>query len=71
MLILVSIIVFQRRNPRPPHACRPPTPALGRHVKNGHVKDATQAVAQDAAQDVAEGVLGAAENGSMKVLIVA
>jgi len=34
-----------------------------KHVKDGHVKDA--------AQDVAEDVLGAAEDGSVKVQIVA
>ena len=41
--------------------------ALGRHEKDGHVKDAAQAVAQDVAEDV----FGAVENGSLEVLIVA
>jgi len=41
--------------------------ALGRHVNDEHVKGA----AQDVAQDPQEGVLGAAENGSVKVFIVA
>ena len=36
----------------------PPTLALGRRVKDGHMKDA--------AQDVAEDALGAAENGSVR-----
>ena len=39
------------------------------HVKDGHMKDAAQDVA--VAQDVAEDVLGAAEDGSEKVFIVA
>jgi len=38
--------------------------ALGRHVKDEHVKDAAQDMAQDVAQDVAV----AAEDGSVKVL---
>ena len=33
----------------------PPHAALGRHVKDGHVKDAAQGVAQDVAQDVPQG----------------
>ena len=44
-------------------------------MKDEHVKDAAQDVAQDLAGDVAEDVvedmLGAAEDRSMKVLIVA
>ena len=39
--------------------------ALGRHVKDEHVKDA----AKDAAEDVAGDVLGAAEDGSVEVLM--
>jgi len=39
-------------------------------VKGKHVKDAAQDVAKNATQDVAEDVLGAAEDGSMKVLIL-
>ena len=41
--------------------------ALRSRVKDGHVKDAAQDVADDATQDVAEGVLGAAEDGSSSV----
>jgi len=44
-------------------------------VKDEHVKGVAQEVAQDvtqgAAQDVTQGVLGAAEDGGVKVLIVA
>ena len=36
-----------------------------------HVKDMAQDVAEDGTQDMAEDVLGAAEDGSVKVLIVA
>ena len=39
VFVVLSIVVVQRWNPRPTHAS-PPTPALGRHVKDGHVKDA-------------------------------
>jgi len=39
-------------------------------VKDKHVKGAAQDVAQDVTQDVAGGVLGAAEDGTVKVLIV-
>ena len=50
-----------------------PRAALRRHVKDKHVKDAAQNVAQDVAQDlaqdVAENVLGAAGDGSAKMLI--
>jgi len=41
------------------------------HVKDEPVKDAAQDVTQDVAQDVAEDVPGAAEDGSVKVFIVA
>jgi len=41
------------------------------HVKDGHVKDAAQDMAGDVTQDVAEDVLGAAEDGSVKVFIMA
>ena len=45
------------------------------HVRDEHVKDAAQDVAegvtQDVTQDVAEEVSGAAEDGSVKVFIVA
>ena len=51
------------RNRRVP----PPTFALGRHVKDGHVND----MAQDAAQDATQGVLDAAEDGGVAVFIVA
>ena len=37
------------------------------HVRDGHVKDAAQDVGGDVTQDVAEDVLGAAENGSSSV----
>ena len=40
-------------------------------MKDRHVKDAAHDVAQDRTQDVAEGVLGAAEDRSAKVLIAA
>ena len=40
-------------------------------MKDEHVKDAAQDVAEDVMQDVAGDVLGAAEDGSLKVLIVA
>ena len=33
------------------------------HVRDGHVKDAAQDVAEDVTQEVAEDVLGAAEGG--------
>jgi len=26
---VVALVIFQRRNPRPTHACHPPTPPLG------------------------------------------
>jgi len=48
----------------------PPRAALGRHVKDGHVKDAAQDAAQDVAQAVAGGNFGAAEDGSVKVLVL-
>ena len=35
---LVVRVIFQRRNPRPMHACHPHA-ALGRHVRDGHVTD--------------------------------
>ena len=41
------------------------------HVKDEHVKDAAQDVTQDVTQDVAGDVSGAAEDGSVKVFIVA
>jgi len=44
---IIARAIFQRRNPRPTHACRPHA-ALGRNMKDGHEKGA--------AQDVAEGV---------------
>ena len=40
-------------------------------MRDEHVKDAAHDVAQDRTQDVAEGVLGAAEDRSAKVLIAA
>ena len=66
-VLILLIVIFQRRNPRLSHACRPPTLALGLHVKDKHVKDAAQGAAGNVTQDLAEGVLGAAEDGSMKV----
>ena len=39
-------------------------------MKDEHVKDAAQDVAEEETQDVAEDVLGAAEDGSVKVLVV-
>ena len=52
VFVVVSIAIFQRRNPRPTHAWRPSHAALGRHVKDKHVKDVTQ--------DLAFGCLGGA-----------
>ena len=54
----------------------PPALALRWHVKDErvkdkHMKDAAQGVAEDVTQDVAEEVLGAAEDGSVKVFVVA
>ena len=37
------------------------------HVRDEHVKDAAQDVAEDVTQDAAEDVLGAAEDGSSSV----
>jgi len=52
----------------------PPSRPLGQHLKDRHVKevaqDAAQKVAQNMAQDVAQDVLGAAKDGSVKVLIL-
>ena len=62
MLSAVYIPIFQRPNPRPTHVYRL---ALGRRVKDGHVKN----VAEDVAQDVAGGVLGIAKDGSANVFI--
>ena len=39
------------------------------HVKNEHMKDVAQDVAEDKTQDVAEHVFGVAKDGSVKVLI--
>jgi len=52
-VLIVARVIFQRRNPRPTHACRPHA-AIGRHVKDEHVKDAAQDVAEDVPQDVAQ-----------------
>ena len=41
------------------------------HVRDEHVKDAAQDVAKNETRDAAEDVLGAAEDGSVKVFIVA
>jgi len=61
--------------PTPNTRVLPLTLVLGYHVKDEHVKGVAQEVAQDvtqgAAQDVTQGVLGAAEDGGVKVLIVA
>ena len=38
MVFIFSTLIFQQRNPRPKHACRPHA-ALGRCAKDGHVKD--------------------------------
>ena len=40
-------------------------------MKDEHVKDAAQDVAKDVTHDVGEDVLGAAEDGSVKVFIEA
>ena len=49
--VLISpIVIFQLNNPRPAHAC--PHATLGRHVKDEHVKDAAQGVAEDVEEDV-------------------
>jgi len=44
---------------------------LGEHVRDEPVKDAAQDVTQDVTQDVVEDMSGAAEDGSVKVFIVA
>ena len=41
------------------------------HVRDEPMKDAVQDVAEDLTQDVAEDVSGTAEDGSVKVLVVA
>ena len=41
------------------------------HAKDKHVKDAAQDVAETVMQDVAEDVLGAAEDGSVKMFVEA
>ena len=69
-VFIVARAIFQRRNPRP-HTHAATYAALRRHVKDEHVKDAAQGVAEDVTQDVAEEVLGAAEDGSVKVFVVA
>jgi len=45
-LFIQARVIFQRRNPRQTHACRPHA-ALGRHVKDEHVKDAALDVTED------------------------
>ena len=55
--------------PTPNTRMPPPTLALRLHVKGKHVKDA-QDVVEDVTQDVVEGMLGAAEDGGLKVLIL-
>jgi len=57
---VVSIVIIQRAAPRDAH---------WRHGKDEHVNDMAQDAAQDVAQDVTQDVLGAAEDGSMKVFI--
>ena len=49
----------------------PPKLSLGWNVLNKHMKDTAQDVAEDVTEDVAKYVLGAAEDGSVKVFIVA
>ena len=58
--------------PTPNTRVPPPTLALWWHVKDGHVKDAAQDVAENVTKDVAEDVSGAAEakDGNVKVLIL-
>ena len=43
--------------------------ALGRHVKDEHVKNAAQDMVQDVAQNVAKDVFGAAEDGGVNLSI--
>jgi len=66
---ILPIAIFQRRNPRPTHACCPHAD-LRWHVKDVHVKDAAKGVVQDVAQDAEPDMPGAAEDGSRKVLIL-
>jgi len=59
-VLIVARAIFQRRNPRPTHAFRPPRcPWATREGRARHVKDAAQNdagdVPQDAAQDLAFG----------------
>ena len=53
--VFAARVIFHRRNPRPTQACRPYA-ALGRHVKDEHVKDAAQDVAQGGAEDITQDV---------------
>ena len=63
--LILPIVIFQRRNPRPTHACRPPRLPLG-----DTSKDVAPDLAQDVVRGVAQCVLGAAKEGSAKVLIL-
>ena len=54
-VFIVARALFQRRNPRPTSALTP-TLALGRHVKDGHVKGMVQDAAEDVAEDVPQDV---------------
>jgi len=49
-VLIAARVIFQRRNPHLTHD------ALGRHVKDGHVKDTAKDLAQDVAQDVPQDV---------------
>ena len=52
---MMSIAIFQRRNPRPTHACRPPRCPWA--TREGRArKNMAQEVAQDMAEDVAHDV---------------
>ena len=54
-VLIVASVIFQHRNPRLTHACRPHA-ALGRHLKDEHVKDAAQNLAEGGAEDVPQDV---------------
>jgi len=62
---------IQAAEPTPSTRVLPPVLALRWHVKDRHVKDTAQDVAEGMVQSAAADVLGAAEDGSMKVFIAA
>ena len=68
-VLIFSIAICQLKT-HAQHTHAAPHAPLGRHITDRHVKDAAQDVAEDVTQDVVEGLLGAAEDGSVKVLIL-